>query len=96
MVVDKAPFVILPLCDIPLRTIILTAYIDHVVVTKENHLGIIQLKTYLSSHFHMKGLRLLGAFGMREFTWDRGWSVSKESSQIKHLIDLLEETHVMI
>jgi len=38
--------------------IILTVYVD-IVVTKEDHQGIIQLKAYLSSHFHIKNLSLL-------------------------------------
>ena len=40
-------------------TIILAIYVGDIVVTGHDHLGIIQLKTYLSSHFHIKNLGLL-------------------------------------
>ena len=41
-------------------TIILKVYVD--IVTGDDHQGIIQLKVYLNSHFHIKGLGLFWYF----------------------------------
>ena len=42
--------------------IILIVYIHDIVVTGDDHHDIIQLKAYLSSHFHIKDLSLLKYF----------------------------------
>jgi len=43
-------------------TIIRAIYVDDIVITGDDNQGIIQLKTYLSSHFQMKDLTLLRYF----------------------------------
>jgi len=43
------------------ETIILAGYVD-IIVTKDDHQSIIQLKAYLSSHFHVKDFGLLRYF----------------------------------
>ena len=39
--------------------IILVIYVNDIVITRDDHQDIIQLKAYLSSHFHMKDHGLL-------------------------------------
>jgi len=45
-----------------LCTINLAVYIDDIIITEDDHQDIIQLKAYLSSHFHMKKFGLLRYF----------------------------------
>ena len=70
-------------------TIILTVYIDDIIVTRDDHQGLNQLKAYLSSHFHMKNLGLLRYFlGIEVYRSSKVLSLS----QRKYLAYLLEET----
>jgi len=69
-------------------TIIFSVYVDNIVITGDDHQGIIQLKAYLSSHFHMKDLSVLMYFLRIEIARSlKGLSLS----QRKHLIDLLKK-----
>jgi len=69
-------------------TIILAVYVDDIVVTGDDHEGIIQLKAYLSFYFHMKDLSLLRYFlGIEVAQSPKGLSWS----QRKYLINLLKE-----
>jgi len=42
--------------------IIFSVYVDDIVVTKDDHQGIIQLTAYLSFHFHIKDIWSLEVF----------------------------------
>jgi len=69
-------------------TIFLAIYVDDIVITGDDNQGIIQLKTYLSSHFYMKDFGLLRYFlGIKVTLSERSFTVSK-----KDLTGLLEET----
>ena len=62
-------------------TIILAVYVDDIVITGDDHQDIIHLKTYLSSHFHMKDLDLLRYFlRIKVVHSPKGLSLSKKKS----------------
>jgi len=68
-------------------TIILIVYID-IVVIEDDHQGIVQLKAYLSYHFHMKDFSLLKYFlEIKVARFLKGLSLS----QRKYHTDLLKE-----
>ena len=59
-------------------TIIFLVYVNYIIVTGDNHQGIIQLKAYLSSHFSYKR-------PFEVFSKDRGCSLSKRSFFSKNI-----------
>ena len=73
-------------------TIILAVYVDDIVITRDDHQCIIQLKVYLSSHFYIKNLDLL-----RSFLGIDGARSLKGLSQFqrKYFTNLLEETDTL-
>jgi len=66
-----------------------TVYVDDIIVTRDDHQGVIQLKAYLSSYFHMKDIDFLRYFlGIEVVCSPKDLSLSHR----KYLADLLEET----
>jgi len=68
-----------------LITVILEMYVNDIIVSGHDHYSIIQLKVYISSHFHIKD---------EVFSWNKGCPIQDKFffalSQIKCLIDILE------
>ena len=54
--------IILYLYNISAGIIILVIYVNDIVITRDDHQDIIQLKAYLNVHFHMKDFGLLKYF----------------------------------
>jgi len=74
------------------NTTILFRLFNDIVLTKDDHQKIIQLKAYLTSHFHIKNLGLLRYFLRIKVTQS---SKSLSLSQWKYYTNLLKETDML-
>ena len=73
-------------------TIIFAVYVDNFVLSGDDHQGIIQLKAYLSFHFHIKVIGLLRYFlGIEVARSSKDFSLS----QRKYLTNLLKKTDII-
>ncbi|OWM65682.1 hypothetical protein CDL15_Pgr017179 [Punica granatum] len=74
------------------RHILLVVYVDDIVITGDDVVGISQLKTYLHSQFQTKDLGALRYFlGIEVAQSERGIYIS----QRKYVLDILEETELL-
>jgi len=93
MICDGASLIILYLCKKnSTNTTILFRLFNDIVLTKDDHQKIIQLKAYLTSHFHIKNLGLLRYFLRIKVTQS---SKSLSLSQWKYYTNLLKETDML-
>ena len=69
--------------------ILLGVYVDDIIITRDDMIGISSLKSFLHGQFHIKGVGMLKYFlGVKVMRSKRGIFLS----QRKYVLDLLSET----